>query len=138
MYARGATPLRSATAGWQAPASSLQKPGLPAATSVPSTPAITPATNVPWNDCSRSIEPPPVPGPAKPLATITFGVVPPPGPFGKPGGYERPVGARNACSLSTPSSTTATLTPSPFAPVSPANCGAPMTAGPRFRSDVYV
>ena len=73
----------------------MQSPGRLASTFVPSTPAMTPATNVPWNDCSRSIDPPPVPGPAKPFATITFGVVPPPGPFGKPAGYENPAGERN-------------------------------------------
>src|SRR5688500_5383231 len=101
MCAREATPLTLATAGWHAPTSSLQNPGLPAGTFVPSTPAITPATKVPWKDCSRLIDPPLTPGPAKPFATITFGVVPPL-PLGKPGGYERPVGARNACSVSTP------------------------------------
>ncbi len=59
-------------------------------------------------------------------------------PFGKPGGYENPAGSRNGCSWSTPSSTTATLTPSPLAPVSDENAGAPSTDGPRFRSRWYV
>ena len=77
---------------------------------------MTPATNVPWNERSRSSGALFAPGPAKPRATITFGVVAPPGPFGKPGGYENPVGSRNGCSWSTPSSTTATFTPSPRAP----------------------
>jgi hypothetical protein len=93
---------------------------------------MTPATNVPWKDCSRSSGALLAPGPAKPRATMTFGVVAPLGPLGKPGGYENPTGLRNGWFSSTPSSTTATLIPSPEAPVSPANCDAPMTAGPRF------
>src|SRR6476620_2286836 len=105
MYARGATPEMPFTAGWQPPSASLQKPVLPAATSV-GTPAMTPATKVPWNDLSRSSGALFAPGPAKPRATITLGEVPPLGPFGKPGGYENPVGSRNGCSGSTPSSTT--------------------------------
>ena len=82
----------------------------PAATSV-LTPAITPATNVPWNESSRSSGALFAPRPAKPRATITFGVVEPLVPFGNPGGYEKPVGSRNGCSWSTPSSTMATFTP---------------------------
>src|SRR5262245_17350426 len=136
MYARGATPWTSFTAGWQPPFASLQKPGWPASTSV-FTPAITPATNVPWNERSRSSGALLAPGPAKPRATITFGVVEPEVPFGNPGGYEKPVGSRNGCSWSTPSSTTATLTPCPWSPVSAANCGAPTTEGPRLRSSLY-
>ena len=138
MCARGATPLTSCTAGWQPPCASEQNPGTPAGTSVFSRPAMTPATKVPWNDCSRSSGALFAPGPAKPRATMTFGVVDPPGPFGNPAGYERPVGARNGCSWSTPSSTTATLIPSPLAPVRPENCFAPMTDGPRFIDRVYV
>ena len=41
-----------------------------------------PATNVPWNETSRFSTEPVPPGPAKPRATITFGEVPPPVPFG--------------------------------------------------------
>ena len=48
--------------------------------------------------------------------------------------YENPVGSRNGCSWSTPSSTTATFTPCPRSPVSAPNCGAPITDGPRLRS----
>ena len=44
-----------------------------------------PATCVPWNDCSRSSGELFAPGPAKPRAAITFGVVEPVMPFGKPG-----------------------------------------------------
>ena len=97
MYARGATPSMPFTAGWQPPFASLQKPVRPASTSV-LTPAMTPATKVPWNESSRSSGALFAPGPAKPRATITFGVVEPVVPFGKPGGYENPVGSRNGCS----------------------------------------
>ena len=86
MYARGATPLRSCTAGWQPPCDSWQKPSRPAGTSVSGFPAITPATKVPWNDCSRSSGALLAPGPANPRATITFGDVPPTPPFGNPAG----------------------------------------------------
>jgi hypothetical protein len=79
-----------------------------------------PETNVPWKESSRFSVSLFAPGPAKPRATMTFGLVPP-GPFGNPGGNENPAGLRNGCVSSTPSSTTATLTPSPEAPVRPAN-----------------
>ncbi len=118
--------------------SSVQNPGLPAGTSVPSTPAITPATKVPWKDCSRLIEPAARAGAGEALGDDHLRRRPAARPLREAGRIREPVGERNACSLSTPSSTTATFTPSPFAPVSPANCGAPMTAGPRFRSEVYV
>ena len=91
---------------------------------------MTPATKVPWNELSRSSGALFAPGPAKPRATITFGVVDPVGPFGKPGGYENPVGSRNGCSWSTPSSTTATLTPSPRAPVERRELRAPRARRP--------
>src|SRR6188508_2454138 len=68
---------------------------------------------------------------------MTFGLVPP-GPFGNPGGNENPAGLRKGCVSSTPSSTTATFTPSPVAPVTAVNCGAPMSAGPLFVDIVYV
>src|SRR5687768_9084652 len=136
MYARGATPSRSSTAGWQPPCASTQMPGRPASTSV-LTPAITPATWVPWNELSRSSGVLLAPGPAKPRAAITLGVVEPEVPFGNPAGYENPVGSRNSCSWSTPSSTTATLTPSPRAPVNPENAIVPSTDGPRLRLSVY-
>ena len=97
MYARGATPSTSFTAGWQPPADSTQNPVCPASTSV-LTPAMTPATKVPWNELSRSSGALFAPGPAKPRATITFGVVDPVAPFGKPGGNENPFGSRNGCS----------------------------------------
>ena len=99
---------------------------------------MTPATNVPWKERSRSSGAPLDPAAAKPRAAITFGVVAPATPFGKPGGYENPAGLKNGCAWSIPSSTTATLTPSPFAPVSDENAGAPSTDGPRFRSRWYV
>ena len=60
------------------------EPGRPASTSV-FTPAMTPATYVPWNELSRSSGALFAPGPAKPRATITFGVVEPVVPFGNPG-----------------------------------------------------
>src|SRR3970040_642099 len=96
MYARGATPLRSSTAGWQPPEASEHPCGRePAGTSVFAAPAMIPATNVPWNDWSRSSGELFAPGPAKPRATMTFGVVDPLGPLGEPGGYDRPVGSGN-------------------------------------------
>ena len=70
-----------------------------------------PGDERPVEETSRFSTEPVPPGPAKPRAAITFGDVPPPVPFGNPGGNEKPVGSRNGCSLSTPSSTTATFTP---------------------------
>ncbi len=136
MCARGATPLTSSTAGWQPPSASPHWPRTPAGTSVPARPAMMPPTNVPWNELSRSSGEEFAPRLAKPRETITFVVVPV--PFGNPAGYEKPVGSKKGCSTSMPSSTTATLIPSPRAPVTPANCDAPMTEAPRLSSDVYV
>ena len=85
MYARGATPEMPVTAGWQPPSALMQKPGRPAGTSM-GTPAMTPATKVPWKDWSRSSVAALECGPANARATITFGVVEPVSPFGNPGG----------------------------------------------------
>ena len=75
MYARGATPLTPFTAGWQPPCASPQTPRTPAGTSVFARPAMIPATNVPWNEFSRSSGAEFVPRLAKPRETMTFGVV---------------------------------------------------------------
>ena len=50
-------------------------------------------------------------------------------PLGNPGGYDSPVGARNECVLSTPSSTTAIFIPSPRSPVVAQNVPAPIRPG---------
>ncbi len=68
-------------------------------------------------------------GPGNVRATITFGVVTPASPFGKPGGYEKPVGSRNGFVQSTPVSTTPILTPSPCIPVVFSNSVAPIIDG---------
>jgi hypothetical protein len=49
--------------------------------------------------------------------------------LGNPGGYENPAGLRNGFVLSTPSSTTPILIPSPRAPVSWCSASAPITEG---------
>src|ERR1044071_2146326 len=79
-----------------------------------------------------------VTGAGKLRATITFGVVFDPSPFGNPGGYEYPSGFRKGLLLSTPVSTTPILTPSPRAPVADSSASAWMTDGPRSIVAAYV
>src|SRR3954451_10216367 len=68
-------------------------------------------------------------------ATITFGVVYAVLPFGKPVGYERPVGVKKTCVWSRPSSITPILIPWPeVASVGPQTWGAPISCGVRSRS----
>ena len=86
MYARGATPLRPLTAGWQPPVGLAAEPRAPGWDVGPGPARDDAATNVPWNDSSRSSGALLAPGPANPRATITFGDVPPRRPFGNPGG----------------------------------------------------
>ncbi len=102
-------------------------------------PAAMPETCVPWNDAERSSgswPPGPEPGPGKARATITFGVVYAVLPFGKPGGYEKPLGLKNGFVWSIPSSTTPILIPAPLAPVACSSWVAPMIAGLSSRSSV--
>ena len=73
--------------------------GTPAGAVVPDTPPITPATNVPWNDCDsssgwRDSEVDCFEG-KNARATITFGVSNPGTPFGNPAGYDIPAPLRN-------------------------------------------
>src|SRR5437773_146148 len=124
MYARGATPLRPETAGWSRPAGAV----------VPSSPAVIPATCVPWKDAARStgsFPGLPAPGPGNERATITFGVVYDVSPRGKPAGYGYPAGLKNGLVWSTQSSTTPILIPSPRAPVAACSTSAPMIEGLR-------
>ncbi len=89
-------------------------------------PPMTPATNVPWNDCDSSsgcLDSEVETSGKKALATITFGVVKPGVPLGKPAGKLRPPGSRNGCFGSMPSSTTPTLTPWPPMPVAARSAG---------------
>src|SRR5439155_24775416 len=100
IQARGATPVRPVTFGWQPPSDALHliPPGPSESTIVevagavvPASPADTPATAVPWNEnCRSTASRPsgPEPGPGNALAPITFGVVRFVWPFGKPAGYE--------------------------------------------------
>ena len=130
MYARGATPLRPLTAGWQPPADSTQYPVTPAGTSVPALPAITPATNVPWNDWSRSSGALLAPGACEAARDDHLRAsCRPRRPFGNPGGTRSPP-AQEGMLVSTPSSTTATLTPAPLAPVRPGELGRADDRGP--------
>ncbi len=96
-----------------------------------------PATCVPWKEALRSsgsLPRAPEPGPGKPRAAITLGVVNAGWPFGKPGGYAYPFGLKNGFRWSTPSSTTPILTPAPVIPVAAVNAGAPIRAGLRFNA----
>ncbi len=106
------------------------------------TPPITPATNVPWKEFvsssgCRDSDVDSLSG-KNARATITFGVVKPGTPRGKPAGNDMPSPLRNGCLGSMPSSTTATFTPSPPAPVAARSAGALMTLGPSFIESVYV
>ena len=100
---------------------------------MPSSPAAMPDTWVPCGsagsnalllDLSRT-------GPGKTFATITFAVVSFVSPFGKPAGYENPVGFRNGLDESTPVSTTAILIPWPLSLVAAWRSVAWITDGPR-------
>ena len=87
---------------------------------------------MPWNEALRSsgsVPGFPEPGPGYERATITFGVVYFVWPRGKPAGYVKPFGSRNALVWSIPSSTTPILTPSPRAPVEFENAGTPIIDG---------
>ena len=76
------------------------------------------------------------PGPAKPRATMTFGVVAPLGPLGNPGGYEKPTGLEEGVRL-----VDAVVDDRDLHAVArgarqcPRTADAPMTAGPLF-SDI--
>ena len=80
-------------------------------------PAAIPATCVPWLDCSgsngleawRQV----APGGGKARATMTFAVVYPAWPRGYPAGIAYPVGSKNRCRWSTPSSMIPILIPAP-------------------------
>src|SRR5581483_6450665 len=120
-------PDRPETVGWSRPGGAV----------VFASPAAIPATCVPWNDACRSSgswPPAPEPGPGKARATITFGVVKLVLPFGKPDGYEKPLGLKNGFVWSIPSSTTPILMPAPLAPVADSSCVAPMIAGLLFNA----
>jgi hypothetical protein len=123
MYALGATPERFVVVGWSGPAGAV----------VPLSPAAMPATCVPCGSVGSNAFFPAasVTGAGKLRATMTFGVVFDPSPFGKPDGYAYPSGLRNGLFLSTPVSTTPILTPSPRAPVAVWSASAWMTDGPR-------
>src|SRR5579871_3199498 len=70
------------------------------------------------------------PAGAKARCTITFGVVYFVCPFGKPGGYFRPLGAKYGCVASSPSSMMAILTPCPeFWRDPPQSLSAPICCG---------
>ncbi len=100
-----------------------------------------PATCVPWNDeLGSTARRPAAPerGPGKTFATITFGVVHFGEPFGKPAGYEKPVGSKNGFDWSMPSSTTPILMPVPSAPVVRWRTSAPITDGEWSVASVYV
>src|SRR5438034_6515405 len=72
------------------------------------------------------------PGGGKTRATITLAVVYARFPFGKPRGIVKPVGEKNWCRWSTPSSMIPILIPCPaVARVGPQSWGAPMTDGLR-------
>ena len=100
-----------------------------------------PATCVPWNDDSGStgsFPGLPAPGPGNVRATITFGVVEPATPLGKPAGYAKPAGAKNGFVWSTPSSTIAILIPVPSAPVDCRSTSAPTIDGERSVASEYA
>jgi hypothetical protein len=99
IHARGATPDSPVVTGWSEPAGAV----------VPASPAAIPATCVPWKEArGSSARRPgrPACGPGNARATITFGVVHFFPPRGKPAGYWKPAGEKNALFGSTPSSTT--------------------------------
>src|SRR5207237_9302287 len=127
--ARGATADSPLVVGWSGPAGAVG----------PESPAAIPDTCVPWNDeagSTASRPGSPAFGPGKTFATITFGVVHFVPPFGKPAGYEKPAGLKNALFWSTPSSTTPILTPVPSAPRTRWRTSAPITPGLRFVESV--
>src|SRR5258706_8071481 len=67
---------------------------------------------------------------AKARATITFGDVNAVFPLGKPAGYEKPGGPKNACVLSRPSSMIPIFIPAPaVVSVGPPTGGAPVPPG---------
>ncbi len=139
MCTRGATPASPVMRPWQPPEPGTQVVSTLAGAVVPSMPPMTPATNVPWNDCDSSsgcLDSEVETSGKKALATITFGVVKPGVPLGKPAGKLRPPGSRNGCLGSMPSSTMPTLTPLPPTPVAARSAGAPITEGPRFMESV--
>jgi hypothetical protein len=125
IQAFGAMPDRPVTGGWSRAPVEI----------VPALPAAIPATWVPWKLArGSSARRPrrPEPGPGNVRATITLGLVHRLAPFGKPAGYCRPAAAKNGFAGSTPSSTTAILTPVPRAPVAAVYWAAAMTAALRF------
>src|SRR6185312_4513019 len=98
-------------------------------------PAAMPPTCVAWNDSAES-NGSLAPGwtgdaGANVRCTITLGVANRVWPFGKPGGYERPVASKNLCEASRPSSMIPILIPLPAVsrPV-PHSLLAPITSGP--------
>ena len=75
------------------------------------------------------------PGAGNERATITFGVVNAAFPFGKPGGYAKPVGSKNGCRWSMPWSMIPILMPLPAVlRVGPHREVAPISRGVRSRS----
>jgi hypothetical protein len=105
-----------------------------------SLPAMIPATCVPWKETrasSGSRPSAPEPGPGNDRATITFWFVNCALPFGNPDGTGSPLSAKNGFRSSIPSSTTATLIPSPRNPVAARSWVAPISAPLRFVSIVY-
>src|SRR5438874_8177202 len=79
------------------------------------------------------------PGAGNERATITFAVVYAAFPFGKPGGYEKPVGSKNGCRWSMPWSMIPIFIPSPAVPrVGPQSVVAPISRGVRSRDGWYV
>src|SRR5439155_56925 len=78
----------------------------PATACVPKSPAAIPATWSPWSDSTGSYGSfayfQVVLAGANTRATITFGLVECVAPFGKPGGYEKPVGVKKGCARSIP------------------------------------
>ena len=98
-------------------------------------PAAMPETWVPWKDdlrSSGSLPAAPEPGPGNARATMILPFVNFVWPSGKPAGGVKPAPLRNGFVLSTPSSTTPILTPSPFPPVAAWKTSAPITVGLRF------
>ena len=124
---------------WQPPELGNARRGHARGRVVFSTPPMTPATNVPWNEVDSSsgcLDSEVEFSGKNARAATTFGVVKPGVPFGNPAGKLMPAGSRNGCRGSTPSSTTPTFTPPPPTPVAARNAGPPMTDGPRFRASV--
>ena len=124
---------------WQPPEPATHVVGTLAGAVVFSTPPMTPATNVPWNEVDSSsgcLDSEVEFSGKNARAAMTFGVVKPGVPFGNPAGKLMPVGSRNGWFGSTPSSTTPTFTPPPPAPVAARNAGPPMIDGARFMASV--